>query len=83
MEIEQGLAKSGTPDATIAASSNAAGEESDGSWASHDELIRARAYELFCARGGQDGDDVSDWLRAEVEYRERFQKGGGAAPLLS
>lgn len=29
--------------------------------------IAARAYELFCARGGEPGHDVDDWLRAERE----------------
>ena len=31
------------------------------------ELIRCRAYEIFCARDGQGGDNVSDWLQAERE----------------
>ena len=31
--------------------------------------IAARAYELFCARGGEPGHDVDDWLRAESELR--------------
>jgi len=31
------------------------------------EQIRARAYELFLARGGAHGDDLADWLRAERE----------------
>lgn len=29
--------------------------------------IARRAFELYCARGGQDGSDVEDWLRAERE----------------
>src|SRR5437763_735314 len=29
--------------------------------------VQARAYELFLERGGQHGDDLSDWLRAERE----------------
>jgi Protein of unknown function (DUF2934) len=33
------------------------------------ERIAHRAYELFCARGCQDGHDVEDWLRAEDELR--------------
>jgi hypothetical protein len=32
-------------------------------------VIAARAYELFCARGGEPGHDVDDWLRAEAELR--------------
>jgi hypothetical protein len=33
------------------------------------EEVRRRAYELFEARGGQSGDPVADWLRAERELR--------------
>lgn len=36
------------------------------------DAIRARAYELFQQRGGEHGNDVLDWLLAEVEVRERF-----------
>lgn len=31
------------------------------------ELIRARAYAIFLARSGGDGDAVADWLQAERE----------------
>jgi hypothetical protein len=31
------------------------------------EAIASRAYELFLERGGADGSDVDDWLRAERE----------------
>ena len=31
------------------------------------EAIAARSYELYLARGGQDGHDVEDWLAAEAE----------------
>ena len=34
------------------------------------ELIRCRAYEIFCARDGQGGDAVSDWLQAERDLNE-------------
>jgi hypothetical protein len=37
---------------------------------SESEIAR-RAFELYCARGGQHGRDVDDWLRAERELRER------------
>jgi len=30
--------------------------------------IERRAYELFVARGRQDGRDVDDWLTAEREF---------------
>jgi hypothetical protein len=31
------------------------------------EDIRSRAYELFEARGREDGHDLEDWVRAEEE----------------
>jgi hypothetical protein len=31
--------------------------------------IKERAYEMYCARGGDAGQDVADWLRAEKEIR--------------
>ncbi len=36
-----------------------------------EEEIRERAYELFEARGGQDGYELEDWLRAEEEITAR------------
>jgi hypothetical protein len=33
------------------------------------EQIRARAYELYLARGGRGGDPEADWLQAEQELR--------------
>jgi len=33
------------------------------------ERIRARAYEIYEARGGAAGDAISDWLQAERELR--------------
>lgn len=32
-----------------------------------EEAIARKAYELFLARGGQHGNDLDDWLRAERE----------------
>ena len=32
-----------------------------------EERIRIRAHELYMERGGQNGSDVDDWLRAEAE----------------
>jgi hypothetical protein len=34
----------------------------------HDDVAR-RAYQLYVARGCQDGHDVEDWLQAERELR--------------
>ena len=34
------------------------------------EAIELRAYELYVARGGDQGQDLDDWLQAERELRE-------------
>ena len=33
------------------------------------EKIRQRAYELYGARGQEDGHDLDDWLQAEAEIK--------------
>jgi outer membrane protein TolC len=35
-----------------------------------EEQMRERAYEIYLARGGQGGDEVSDWLAAEREGKK-------------
>ena len=35
------------------------------------EKIRIRAYEIYIARDGQPGDELSDWLQAEREIESR------------
>jgi hypothetical protein len=35
------------------------------------EMIRARAYELYEGRGCESGQDEQDWLRAEQEILKR------------
>jgi Protein of unknown function (DUF2934) len=35
------------------------------------ELIEARAYEIYLERGREDGHDVEDWLAAEKELSQR------------
>jgi Protein of unknown function (DUF2934) len=42
--------------------------------ADHEEQIRVRAYELYVARGGEDGHDVEDWLEAEAEISGRTER---------
>jgi hypothetical protein len=42
--------------------------------AAPDEQIRMRAYELYCERGGDVGDDTTDWLRAEREFLENASR---------
>jgi hypothetical protein len=34
-----------------------------------EERIAQRAYELYCARGREDGHDLDDWLEAERDLR--------------
>jgi len=34
-----------------------------------EEEIRQRAYQLFEARGGEEGRELEDWLQAEEEIR--------------
>jgi hypothetical protein len=41
-----------------------------------EQQIRERAYEIYLARRGQQGDEVSDWLAAERELRESNQQQG-------
>ena len=37
------------------------------------DQIERRAYEIYLARGCQDGQDISDWLAAEGEIKEFAQ----------
>jgi hypothetical protein len=37
------------------------------------EMIARRAYEIYEERGGNDGDDVNDWLRAEAEVKSAIR----------
>ena len=36
-----------------------------------DDEIRARPYAMYLGRGGHDGLDLDDWVRAERELRQR------------
>ena len=36
--------------------------------------ISDRAYFIYLARGGVNGDPVSDWIQAEREVREEFRR---------
>jgi hypothetical protein len=38
------------------------------------EQIRRRAYELYEARGREDGHELEDWLRAEAEISRMIAK---------
>lgn len=35
-----------------------------------EEMVRARAYELYEQRGREDGHDMEDWLQAEAEITQ-------------
>ena len=35
-----------------------------------EDEIRKRAYEIYCARNGAPGDELSDWLKAGAQLRE-------------
>jgi hypothetical protein len=37
-----------------------------------DAEIARRAFEVYCARGGQHGRDLDDWLQAERELRSQL-----------
>jgi hypothetical protein len=39
-----------------------------------EDEIRRRAYELYVQRGGTAGSEAEDWLTAEREVRQRYQK---------
>ena len=41
---------------------------SENTFVSEDTIAR-RAFEFYCARGGEHGRDVDDWLQAERELR--------------
>ncbi|MGH7627437.1 MAG: DUF2934 domain-containing protein [Gemmatimonadaceae bacterium] len=40
-----------------------------------DDVVRRRAYELYLMRGGQQGNELDDWFRAEREVRQREHDG--------
>ena len=39
------------------------------------ERIAARAFELYLARGGEPGQELEDWFRAEAELRNDESEG--------
>jgi hypothetical protein len=43
-----------------------------GSGGLSEEQIRRRAYELYLQRGDAPGDELQDWLRAEIELRSQL-----------
>jgi DUF2934 family protein len=65
-------ASSGTAATPKVATMPVANGNGGGGAAPSAELIRLRAYEVFVARGGTAGDELSDWLTAEREIMEQF-----------
>jgi len=43
-----------------------------------DRRIRQRAYELYAQRGGGEGRELDDWLRAEEEIRGKKVRAASA-----
>jgi len=43
-----------------------------------EEQIRRRAYELYEARGREEGHDLEDWLTAEAEITTRTSRTAAA-----
>ena len=43
------------------------------------EEIEMRAHEIYVERGGTHGQDVEDWLQAEHELLEKYEKMGPKA----
>ena len=44
------------------------------------EEIRKRAFEIHIERGGIHGCDLDDWLQAERELQERYNKSNDGGP---
>jgi len=59
---EKGPAEATSPDSRRSTEPEQSAPESVSS-----ETIASRAYELYLERGGGDGADLDDWLRAEQE----------------
>lgn len=72
-------AKPATPRKRTATRSGISAAASDSAAAHLSQYeIALRAFELYCARGGQHGRDLEDWLQAERELqRARPQSGNG------
>ncbi len=43
-----------------------------------EEQIRRRAYQLYKARGSRDGQELEDWLQAEIEITGNATSGATA-----
>jgi hypothetical protein len=61
-------------EATASSGRSNGGEPSNGN-GEHAERIAARAYEIYLERGGADGNDIDDWLKAERQVRDADEPG--------
>ena len=43
------------------------------------EEIELRAYQIYVERGGAQGNDLEDWLQAELELIEKYGQTGQTA----
>ncbi len=43
------------------------------------EEIELRAYQIYVDRGGAQGNDLDDWLQAELELIEKYETTGQTA----
>ena len=43
------------------------------------EEVELRAYQIYIERGGAHGQDVDDWLQAELELLQKYTRIGRAA----
>jgi hypothetical protein len=62
-----------TPERTRRVSARASASGGERTF-SHDEIAE-RAYELFLARGSEDGHDLEDWLEAERLVKNHRESG--------
>jgi hypothetical protein len=60
-----------TKENSVPGDAAASGNGSERASGQSQERIAARAYELYLARGGTDGQDWEDWLAAERELSSR------------
>lgn len=65
--------KSGATEAAVSAAPVSPAHKGHPSASELYEEIRRRAYELYCARGGQHGSHEADWQRAETEVRAKYK----------
>lgn len=61
--------------------SDSTAQPEEGSFELTEDIIRARAYQLYEERGCEHGHDLDDWLRAEAEIVGKKPAAAGAADM--